>query len=228
MSRDSPGDPRGRLRQPAAAHPAARAVDWQLGGGGSEPTIPLPPAARRAGLRRRHPLRGYALARWVKLAKVRPGEPLFRRVTNTGTVGDDRLTDGSVARIVKNRLARHLLDAGRSPAEAAALVEAFSGHSLRAGYATTAGENEVADHRVQQRMRHKSMDTTSGYIRSGRQWSKSGLRAIGPDGRERSSACDRPRLCETHGVCKRSHQSTHLCEAQTNNRTYRRRSPASP
>jgi hypothetical protein len=28
-------------------------------------------------------------------------------------------------------------------------------------------------------MRHKSMDTTGGYIRAGQQWSKSGLKGFG-------------------------------------------------
>src|SRR5262249_46645304 len=41
-----------------------------------------------------------------------------------------------------------------------------------AGYATTAGEYDEPGYRIQQRMRHKSMDTTGGYIRAGQQWSK--------------------------------------------------------
>jgi hypothetical protein len=48
--------------------------------------------------------------------------------------------------------------------------------SMRAGYATTAGENDEPGYRIRQRMRHKSTDTTGGYIPAGQQWSKSGLK----------------------------------------------------
>ena len=34
-------------------------------------------------------------------------------------------------------------------------------------------------YRIQQRMRHKSADTTTGYIRAGEQWTKSGLKGFG-------------------------------------------------
>ena len=68
----------------------------------------------------------------------------------------------------------------KTQAEADEIAAAFSGHSMRAGYATTAGANDVPGYRIQQRMRHKSMDTTGGYIRAGRQWGKdSGLDGFG-------------------------------------------------
>jgi hypothetical protein len=47
---------------------------------------------------------------------------------------------------------------------------------MRAGYATTAGAHDEPTYRIQQRMRHKSADTTTGYIRAGEQWTKSGLK----------------------------------------------------
>jgi integrase len=68
---------------------------------------------------------------------------------------------------------------GKSAAEADKLVEIYSGHSMRAGYATTAGENDEPGYSIQHRMRHRSMDTTGGYIRAGQQWSKSGLNGFG-------------------------------------------------
>jgi hypothetical protein len=68
---------------------------------------------------------------------------------------------------------------GKSETEARKLVAAYSSHSMRAGYATTAGEHDERGYRIQQRMRHKSMDTTGGYIRAGQQWSKSGLKRFG-------------------------------------------------
>jgi hypothetical protein len=44
--------------------------------------------------------------------------------------------------------------------EARDLADLFSGHSMRAGYATTVGEHDVPGYCIQQRMRHQSMDTT--------------------------------------------------------------------
>jgi integrase len=120
-----------------------------------------------------------ALARWSLVASLRAGRPIFRPITNTGSILSARLTDHSVSRIIKLRVAQYYVAKGKSLAEAEALAAGFSGHSMRAGYATTAGELDEAGYRIQHRMRHKSMDTTSGYIRSGEQWTKSGLGKVG-------------------------------------------------
>ena len=61
------------------------------------------------------------------------------------------------------------------------LAAVFSGHSLRRGYGTTAGEHGVYPHRIQNHMRHKDFGTTSGYIQAGEAWSKSGLQGIFAD-----------------------------------------------
>jgi integrase len=78
---------------------------------------------------------------------------------------------------VKARIRK--LAIGQGKAEAETIAEAFSGHSMRAGYATTAGAHDEPAYRIQQRMRHKSANTTTGYIRAGEQWTKSGLRGFG-------------------------------------------------
>lgn len=120
-----------------------------------------------------------ALACWSNVANLKDGDPVFRRINNTGGIGAEHLTDGSVSRIVKARMGRFYRNKGKTPAEAEALAGAFSGHSMRAGYATTAGEKDVPGYRIKDRMRHKSMDTTAAYIRSGQQWTKSGLKGVG-------------------------------------------------
>jgi integrase len=84
-----------------------------------------------------------------------------------------------VARIIKARLKQAAIAKGKSVAEADKLVAEFSGHSLRSGYATTAAEHDEPSYRIQQRMRHRSMDTTGGYIWAGQQWTKSGLKGFG-------------------------------------------------
>jgi hypothetical protein len=45
-------------------------------------------------------------------------------------------------------------------------------HLTRASCATTAGAHDVPCYRIKERMRHKGMDATTGYIRAGRRWEK--------------------------------------------------------
>ena len=73
------------------------------------------------------------LEAWLTRAKIKHG-PVFRKVRQNGVVENSRLSDRSVALILK-RCVGH---AGFAPEE-------FSGHSLRAGFATSAaaaGANE--------------------------------------------------------------------------------------
>ena len=120
-----------------------------------------------------------ALERWVAVAGLQPGQPVFRPIDKGGTIAPDRLTDRSISRIVKARIRKLAIGQGKTEAEAETIAEAFSGHSMRAGYATTAGAHDEPAYRIQQRMRHKSADTTTGYIRAGEQWTKSGLKGFG-------------------------------------------------
>lgn len=66
-----------------------------------------------------------------------------------------RLTDRSVAKIVKAHAARIGLD----PA-------VFSGHSLRSGFLTSAAARGASIFKMMDVSRHKSMDTLRGYVRN--------------------------------------------------------------
>jgi integrase len=67
-----------------------------------------------------------AILAWLEAARIDEG-PVFRPITRGGVVRSQRLTDCSVAEIVKAK------------AEAAGLdARVFSGHSLRAGFVTSA------------------------------------------------------------------------------------------
>jgi integrase len=94
-----------------------------------------------------------ALKRWVETGGIAEGSPLFRSINKAGVVGAARLTDGSVARIVKARCAAAGLEARE-----------FAGHSLRAGMVTSAAENGVPEWRIRLTSRHKS-DVLRQYIR---------------------------------------------------------------
>ncbi|ESY73708.1 integrase [Mesorhizobium sp. LNHC221B00] len=100
-----------------------------------------------------------ALENWLRFARIAHG-PLFRRVTGQGkTVGVDRLNDQEVARLVK----RTALAAGvRGDLSEGERGQKFSGHSLRAGLASSA---EVDERYVQKQLGHASAEMTRRYQR---------------------------------------------------------------
>jgi integrase len=95
------------------------------------------------------------LRTWLDYAKIASG-PIFRSVRQNGKISDRRLTDASVALIVK----RHVGHAGFAPEE-------FSGHSLRAGLATSAAEAGQNEREIMNQTRHKSEKMVRRYIRKG-------------------------------------------------------------
>ena len=84
-----------------------------------------------------------------------------------------------MSRILKSRVRALLLLRGKTEAEADELVERFSGHSMRAGYATSAAAMDMPVYRMQQQTRHKSLATLTGYVREADKWTKSGLKGVG-------------------------------------------------
>ena len=100
-----------------------------------------------------------AVETWIKFAKLSHG-PLFRRVTGQGkAVGSERLNDKEVARLVK----RAAMAAGvRGDLSEIERASKFSGHSLRAGLASSA---EVDERYVQKQLGHASAEMTRRYQR---------------------------------------------------------------
>ena len=95
-----------------------------------------------------------ALETRLKLARIGHGA-LFRRVTGKGKdVGPDHLTDREVARLVK----KTALAAGvRGDLTVGERATRYSGHSLRAGLASSA---EVDERYVQKQLGHASAEMT--------------------------------------------------------------------
>jgi integrase len=120
-----------------------------------------------------------ALEAWAAFAKLNVGQPVFRPIDRHQNISAERLTDRSVARIVKDRVKDLVKQRGRSEEEANDLVELISGHSLRAGYATSAAARNMPAYRIQSHTRHKSAEMVSGYIREADKWTKSGLDGVG-------------------------------------------------
>jgi integrase len=94
-----------------------------------------------------------ALQTWIESAVISSGA-VFVSITKGGRATDTRLSDRDVARIVK-----------RLAAEAGYAPEAFGGHSLRAGFATTAIRAGVQEQAVMAQTRHKSIAVFRGYVR---------------------------------------------------------------
>jgi hypothetical protein len=91
-----------------------------------------------------------ALKLWAEEAKLQPGEPVFRPIDKGQRIGAGRLTDGSVARIIKARVRAFHIARGKSEGEAEAIAAQMSGHWMRAGYATAAAFADVPSYRIQQ------------------------------------------------------------------------------
>jgi integrase len=100
-----------------------------------------------------------ALETWLKFARIERG-PIFRRVSPDGkNVGADRLTDKHVARLVKQTAMAAGVRGDLSEGER---ERKFSGHSLRAGLASSA---EIDERYVQKQLGHASAEMTRRYQR---------------------------------------------------------------
>jgi integrase len=93
-----------------------------------------------------------ALKAWRDAAGIRTG-PVFRSIRKGGKVGS-RLSAQSVADIVK----AHAENVGLDPA-------LFAGHSLRAGFLTSAAKHGASIFKMMDQSRHRSVDTLRGYVR---------------------------------------------------------------
>jgi len=94
-----------------------------------------------------------ALRAWLQASGIEAGA-IFRPIGKASKLRSGRLTDRSVANIVKAYAARAGLDA-----------TVFSGHSLRSGFLTSAAANGASIFKMMDVSRHKSVDTLRGYVR---------------------------------------------------------------
>jgi site-specific recombinase XerD len=90
---------------------------------------------------------------WLQAASIEAGH-LFRAVRRGGHVRPWGLRGADVAQVVK----QYAEKAGLDPQE-------FAGHSLRAGFVTSAAESGASILKIQETSRHKSTDVLAGYVR---------------------------------------------------------------
>src|SRR5208282_2115087 len=96
-----------------------------------------------------------ALEDWLSAARIDEG-PVFRPVDRHRRVLADRLSAEAVSMIVRERMSA----AGFDPA-------GYSGHSLRAGFATSATRAGVSTFKIRQQTGHASDAMLSRYVRDG-------------------------------------------------------------
>jgi integrase len=95
------------------------------------------------------------LQAWIEAARIADG-PVFRAVNRHGRVRPTRLSDLTVARVVKKLAAA----AGLDPAK-------YAGHSLRAGHATSAAIAGASERAIMNQTGHRSTAMVRRYIRDG-------------------------------------------------------------
>lgn len=106
------------------------------------------------------------LAEWLEHAKIETG-PLFRSINRHGHVADQRLSGEAVCVIVKQRTEA----AGFDPA-------GYSGHSLRAGLATSAAMVGASAWKIRQQTGHASDAMLNRYIRDGDMFTSNAAGAV--------------------------------------------------
>lgn len=101
----------------------------------------------------------YALEQWLHFAKIIHG-PVFRRVTqDNAKVTANRLSDKHIARLIKRCIQQAGIRADLPDEER---IKLFSGHSLRAGLASSAN---VEERYIQKQLGHSSIEMTRRYQR---------------------------------------------------------------
>lgn len=111
------------------------------------------------------PVRAYRA--WLERSGFAEG-PIFRSVSRHGRMRHTALSPAAVGLIVKRAVIKAAMAEGVTRSAAKAMARNFAGHSLRAGHATSAAQNDAPGHAIQRQLRHKSFVTTSGYTRDGR------------------------------------------------------------
>ena len=116
--------------------------------------------------RDRHTCPVRAIQTWRDAAELQEGA-LFRSVDRHGNVGS-RLSGGAVSLILKSAAQRARID-----------PVMLSGHSLRAGFATTAAANGATEQAIANQTRHRSMSVLRRYIRHGSVFTDNAVGTLG-------------------------------------------------
>jgi len=94
-----------------------------------------------------------SLKNWINIARINSGA-LFRRFSKGSRLTEKRLTDQTVALLIKEYLQLAGIDSKN-----------YSGHSLRSGFATSAAESGAEERSIMAMTGHKSSEMVRRYIK---------------------------------------------------------------
>jgi len=95
-----------------------------------------------------------SIKKWIEISKINSGA-LFRRFTKGSNLSEKRLTDQTVALLIKEYLGLAGIDSTN-----------YSGHSLRSGFATSAAEAGAEERTIMAMTGHKSTEMVRRYIKN--------------------------------------------------------------
>ena len=107
-----------------------------------------------------------SLKNWLDISKITSG-PVFRRFLKGSKLSENRLTDQTVAILIK----KYLNLAGINSKN-------YSGHSLRSGFATSAAESGVEERNIMAMTGHKSTEMVRRYIKEANLFKNNALNKI--------------------------------------------------
>jgi len=107
-----------------------------------------------------------SIQNWLKLSNINTG-PLFRRFIKGSKLSEKRLTDQTVAILIKKYLELAGIDSKN-----------YSGHSLRSGFATSAAEAGAEERNIMAMTGHKSTEMVRRYIKEANLFKNNALNKI--------------------------------------------------
>ena len=106
------------------------------------------------------------LKQWLKVSKINSGA-VFRRFSKGSKLSEHRLTDQTVALLIKEYLNLAGIDSKN-----------YSGHSLRSGFATAAAESGAEERNIMAMTGHKSTEMVRRYIKEANLFKNNALNKI--------------------------------------------------
>ena len=107
-----------------------------------------------------------SMQNWIKISMINAG-PIFRRFNKGSNLSDNRLTDQTIALLIKE----YLKLAGINSKN-------YSGHSLRSGFATSAAESGAEERSIMAMTGHKSTEMVRRYIKEANIFKNNALNKI--------------------------------------------------
>jgi site-specific recombinase XerD len=107
-----------------------------------------------------------SLKKWIEISRINSG-PLFKRFLKGSKLSESRLTDQTVALLIKKYLKLAGID-----------NKNYSGHSLRSGFATSAAESGAEERNIMAMTGHKSTEMVRRYIKEANLFKNNALNKI--------------------------------------------------